>query len=330
MTPAVPLTPPGTDPLLSNLRNLPLLPVVAQQALALVREENSSMHALAALVEKDATLAASLLKLANSPFYGCGRTISSLDQAIVRLGLRECQNLILAVAMRGLFQQIDPAVRPRCTLLWNHCFLTACLCRRLNLELHCNHRGEEFTGGLLHDLGRILLTVAAPERSAAADPMHFDENADILEQERRLLGTDHCEVGADCAQRNRLPAPAIAAMRYHHRLDECPEHRDVVALVVAADHMANWFQREQLAFSYDVTQNPAYGYLTADWAADKRQALERLAPMLLGETARAATDRARPRDPASFGRIPRPSAAQLAAAAAREGRRLKGDSLLGW
>src|SRR5204863_2149562 len=156
-------TPSKVEQALGELRQLPLLPATAQQAMALANDDASTLHQFSSLVEQDITLAASILKLANSPVFSWGRTIESLGQAVVRLGLRECQNLMMAVSMGNLFQKSDPRTKGFCAVLWKHCFLTGCICRRLNQELHLDFQGEEFTAGLLHDLGRILLAVAVPE-----------------------------------------------------------------------------------------------------------------------------------------------------------------------
>src|SRR3954453_2688031 len=110
------------EQLLGDLRQLPLLPAVAQQALALVKDEKTSLQDLGNLIEQDVTLASTLLKLANSSFYSNGRTVESLQQALMRLGLRECGNLILAASMRNLFQKADAVTTGRCAVLWQHCF----------------------------------------------------------------------------------------------------------------------------------------------------------------------------------------------------------------
>src|ERR1700681_1571576 len=96
---------------LGDLRKLPLLPATAQQAMALANDDASTLHEFSRLVEQDVTLATSILKLANSPTFSWGRMIESLGQAVVRLGLRECQNLMMAVSMGNLFQQSDPRTK---------------------------------------------------------------------------------------------------------------------------------------------------------------------------------------------------------------------------
>lgn len=291
---------------LGNLRRLPLLPTTAHQAMALANEHSADLREFSNLVERDVTLASSILKLANSPFFNWGRTIESLEQAVLRLGFRECQNLILAVAMRNLFQNADPVSKGRCAVLWQHCLLTACLCRRLNQELKYDYHGEEFAAGLLHDLGRILLAVSAPDQFPAADPMDFMEEDGILDREREILDTNHCQVGTEYAQENRLPFSAIAAIRFHHHFRESPDHRGILGLVATADHMANYLQRRQKPDAYDASLNPGLAYLASGWTPEKKASLQKLLPHLMSETEKVANQKARLKKTGSSVSRPRP------------------------
>src|SRR5579862_2682104 len=113
------------EKILGDLRRLPLLPATAQQAMAQAQDPNANMKDLSRVLERDVTLAASILKLANSAMYSCGLPADTLDSAVIRLGARECQSLILAISMRNVFTETDPATKALCTVLWHHCFLTA-------------------------------------------------------------------------------------------------------------------------------------------------------------------------------------------------------------
>src|SRR5438093_32628 len=88
--------------ILGDLRDLPLLPATAQQAMELAQRPDADLHELCRLLERDVTLAASVLKLVNSPLYNWTGTIASLQTAVIRLGARECQRLILAISMRNV------------------------------------------------------------------------------------------------------------------------------------------------------------------------------------------------------------------------------------
>jgi putative nucleotidyltransferase with HDIG domain len=294
--------------ILGDLRRLPLLPATAQQAMAMVQNPNTNLKQLSMLLERDVTLAASILKLANSPLYNWGPSVESLHAAVIRLGARECQSLILAIAMRNVFNEIDPATKTLCAVLWHHCFLTACLCRRLNRELRLDLQGEEFTCGLLHDLGRILLAVTLPREFPVADPMDFVEGSDTLDRECQVLETDHCQVGTEYARQNGLPNMAIAAIRFHHQVEQAPEHRTVLALVAMADHMANFIQRGLEPKAYDLSHNTGFALLTGAWSSEKRDGFARTVPALMADTTSTAKNQANPQKSRVSGELPRPPA----------------------
>jgi HD-like signal output (HDOD) protein len=254
----------GLDALKANvgaLGRLPTLPEAATRAMAVAKDPNSSLKKLSAVIERDPALAAGLLKLANSPLYRTRFAVESVHHAVVKLGTRECQNLILAVGMRSLFRNVPRARQLRYEGLWKHSFLTGCVCRHLGRALNLGYDGEEFAAGLSHDIGRVLLGLAAPDLSEQADPMDFVEGPDLLEREAAVLGTDHCYFGAWFANLNNLPASLVNAVQFHHTPEAAGEHQRLVALVAAADHMANHYQRDHDVEHYDGATNPAWPLL---------------------------------------------------------------------
>jgi len=260
-----------------NLNRLPTLPEAATKAMTVAKDPNSSLGKLSKVIERDPALAAGILKLANSALYRTTYGVGSLHQAVVRLGVRECQNLILTVGMRSLFRNVPHARQVRFQGLWRHSFMTGCLCRRLNKALGLRFEGEEFAGGLSHDIGRVLIGLGAPDQVEAADPMDFVEGPDLLPREQQVLGTDHCYFGAWFANQNNLPASLVSAVQFHHAPDAAEEHRPLVALVALADHMANYFQREKRVEGYDPASNPAWPLLeplAAPGMGFEEQALE--------------------------------------------------------
>jgi HD-like signal output (HDOD) protein len=276
-------SPKAIEAALGELRKLPLMPYAAQQAMALASNENAELGEFTRLLERDVTLATSILKLANSPFFASGRNIDSVEHAVVRLGIRECRNLLIAVAMANLYQQTAPVTKAYCAILWKHCFLTACLTRRLSQELKCDFHGEEFTAGLLHDLGRVLLGITMPDMVHHVDSLDFVEGADLLDREREALGTHHCDFGMHYAEQNKLPSSVIAAIGFHHRFQEAKEHHGILALVIAADQMANYIQRGEPLDQYEV--HPSTLMLTLRWSKERTDWFTRRVPVLMSEVA---------------------------------------------
>ncbi len=242
--------------ILALVNNLPALPDTASRAMGLANDPKSTLAQFSKLIEGDVGLATGILRLANSPMYEVGSPVKNVYQAVVRLGTQECQFLMTAVGMRGLFQRLASGTKVQMEALWSHGFTTASLCRLMNRRFRLGFNGEEFVSGLLHDLGRVLLALLDPENFPTADPMDFLENIDVLARERAVFNSDHCVLGAWFGAHHQLPKPVVQSIRYHHRPLEAEEFQGTVALVAAADDMANHIQRREPIEDYDADCNP--------------------------------------------------------------------------
>jgi HD-like signal output (HDOD) protein len=246
-----------------------MLPEVAIKALAVARDPDAPLRSLAGIIERDAALATGILRLVNSPLYRTGRTIESLDQAVIRLGLRECQNLIITVSMRNLHSKLPASKKQRCEALWQHSFVTGAICRQLNQKLTLGFQGQEFACGICHDIGRLLVAVGAPAYFDLVDPMDFQEGPNLLAREDDILGTTHTQLGAWFAQLNELPDALTAAIEHHHNPASARDHRPLVGLISLADHMANHLQRRENVEEYDPIANPSFAFLAELWGPER-------------------------------------------------------------
>jgi HD-like signal output (HDOD) protein len=232
-----------------------MLPAVASEAIQLTGDPECTAGQFSQVVEKDIALAAEILTLANSSVFSSGRSVSRLEQAVVRLGFSQCRNLIIASSTACLMKAMplqDEWIRE---VLWQHSHSSATAATALNHALDLGFHGEEFTAGLLHDFGRLLLSVAAQDDFPLVDPLDFAENENVLEHEHAILGTDHCRFGAWFAARSGLPLCLVDAIRWHHEPNPLTSSRTLVAVTTAADHIANYLQREETVEAYDPTTN---------------------------------------------------------------------------
>jgi HD-like signal output (HDOD) protein len=264
-----------------NLNQLPMMPEAATKALAIANDPTSPLGSLAKAIERDPILATGVLHLANSAIYRLGPTIQSIENAVVRLGLRECQTLIVTVGLRSLQRAVPPSKKRHCEILWQHSFLTGCLCRRLNSVMALGFRGEEFASGLAHDIGRILIAIGAPKHFDDADPLDFKEGPSSLERETNILGTDHCYFGAWFASVNRLPSTILDAVQHHHAPEEASANKMLVELVATADHMANHIQQGQTPDTYDLESNLGWNTLMARTNAQMAKTYAGLVPQIM-------------------------------------------------
>ncbi len=232
-----------------------MLPTIAVKALEIARDPDCTVAEFTALVERDVKLAADILAMANSVMFSPGRTLSSLHQSVIRLGFRQCQNLILATSLSSLMKTISFQEEWIREILWRHSFLTAMLAVNVNHLLGTSYQGEEFAAGLIHDFGRTLFAVGLPEEFADIDTLEFAEDIQLLRHEEQLTGTNHSELGAWFAFRQRIPDELIDVIRYHHEPHRSSRYRRLVALISVCDHMANHLQRTGDTSGYDISTN---------------------------------------------------------------------------
>jgi HD-like signal output (HDOD) protein len=270
--------------------NMPTLPDVAARALALANDPNSRFADLATIIEGDAAIATRLLRIANSSMFAGGSAAVKLPQAVVRLGMRRCQNLILAVSTQSLFQKIAGPAQAQCAVLWQHSYVTACLCRQINRAYRVGFDGEEFSAGLLHDLGRILLAIADPDAFSAAGAMDFREHDDVLQRECAAIGIDHAALGGWYGEHSQLPDALIQTMRYHHTPATAASAQILVALVAAADDMANHLQRREDVADYNPMESVGLQLLWARWSPAKKMRLIGEIAGLMEESVQAAAN----------------------------------------
>lgn len=235
--------------------DLAMLPAVAKEAMDVAQHPDCTADQFASVVEKDVKLATDMLSFANSAVFAATSPVIHLRQAVVRLGFRKCRNLILGSSAASLMQSLPLQEEWVREVLWQHSYVTATTCSHLNQTFNLGFCGEEFTAGLLHDFGRLLLALAAPDSFPQADPLDFVEGPDLLERESDILGTDHCCFGAWFATENGLPEQLVYAIRYHHDPEIEQPHQKLACLVAAADHIASYLQHGSRASDYDPEDN---------------------------------------------------------------------------
>ena len=238
-----------------------MLPAVAHSAMEAASNEDTDISEFAAIVERDVKLASDTLSLANSAAYAPATPILNLHQAVAQLGFQTCQNLILASSVSSLMRQTTLQQSWIRELLWQHAITTALGCLRLNQQLGCGFFGEEFTAGLMHDIGRLLFAAELPKQFSVIDSLSFDESPSLLDDEIAVCGTSHAELGAWYLELNRLPAPLVDVARFHHQPELAKSNHRLVCLTAAADHLANHLQRTEGTDGYVPAENGAIAIL---------------------------------------------------------------------
>lgn len=235
------------ESLIKKAKDIKMLPAVAIQAIAVADDPESRTEDLANLISQDMKLAVRLLALANSPLfpiYACGKPITCLKTAISRLGFRQTRQMTLVSCYSSMVSELTFAETQTRERLTKHAFLTGCICSDLNRLFKLQLQGEEFTAGLFHDIGRLLLAVAEPKKFHELEALDFGSPDDLLANETILFGTNHARVGAWFLRRNHLPEMLVNVAQHHHQPQNAVAYTRLVALVALAADLANYHLRD--------------------------------------------------------------------------------------
>ncbi len=224
---------------LKSLDRLPPLSVVLNRLLASLADEEVSFAQLAELIEKDTVLAGNVLRLVNSPLYGLRGTVNSVRHAVAILGVVKLRNLLLGLSIARLWRGVKTPPGWSAAAFNVHSVATAVLADLLVEFVPAPYPEGAFVGGLLHDVGKLLMAVALPHEYSMVARLTAagDRNPILCEQE--IVGTDHAELSGDVLQRWNLPLPIQRAVRYHHAPERAGEGRlDLAHVVQAANLLA--------------------------------------------------------------------------------------------
>jgi putative nucleotidyltransferase with HDIG domain len=197
----------------------------------------SSADDVANVVGTDVALTAKLLKLVNSPLYAFAERIDSVPHAVSLLGVREVSNLALGISTINFFKDIPPELIDMRTF-WKHSISVGIFSKLLAARVRGANTERLFTGGLLHDVGRLILFKKLPYASTQA-LIHARSNMlPVVDAEADVFGYDHTEVGRTLLTAWNFPQEMIDLVHYHHTPMDAPDPLDA-AVVQLADNMAN-------------------------------------------------------------------------------------------
>lgn len=217
--------------LIDSIKDIPAMPNIVVKALSLVRDPNVRIKKLAEIMSYDQALSTKILTLVNSAYYGFAQQITSINQAVVLLGLNGAKNIILAVAMKPMFtNQSDKE-------LWEHSIKVAIGCEYFAEKLKTMDADEGFMIGFLHDIGKIILNIKEPKYYQDFKAQN-QGLIDIIDAERITFKTDHAQLGGMLSKKWKLPIMLTNSIKYHHDplLSTMP---NVASLVYAVDKLLN-------------------------------------------------------------------------------------------
>jgi putative nucleotidyltransferase with HDIG domain len=247
-----------------GIETMPAIPAVFLPLLKLLSgsAEDAEVDEVVRLVSYDNTIAAQCLRVAGSPLFGLAQPPKSIKAAVMNLGLRRVETILLTCCLGQAFPAkkwvLDPAV------FWRHSLGCAMVCRRFSEKL-ANADGEKaYMAGLLHDIGLMVNCFAFPKEFSTVLEHACREEIPLDEAERTTMGFTHCESGRALAEKWNMTDDIVEVIANHHAIEQSQRARPLVALV----HMSDLLCRMRgLGYGYyerhrvDLISNSAWAIL---------------------------------------------------------------------
>jgi putative nucleotidyltransferase with HDIG domain len=247
-----------------HIESMPAIPAVFLPLLNLLSGsgENVNVDEVVRLVSYDNTIAAQCLRVAASPLFGMALPPKSIKAAVISLGLRRVETILLTCCLGQAFPSkkwvLDPAV------FWRHSLGCAMVCRKFSEKLGAADHEKAYMAGLLHDIGFMVNCLVFSQEFAKAMERALQEEIALDEAERLTMGFTHCETGRALAEQWKLADDVIEAIAHHHAIEQSQKAQPLVAVVHLSDLLCRmrglgygYYERHKV----DLVSDPAWAIL---------------------------------------------------------------------
>lgn len=245
---------PSIREVIGKIRNLPSAPQLYFEIIEALQSCTASTQTIAEIIGRDAALTANILHLVNSAFFGAARSICDAGEAVQVLGVSRIRSLALIHHVFSSFDQQsyeDLAVDE----IWRHSLQTAAWARQFVLWQGGGRMMEEraFTGGLLHDMGQLIIAANLPAAHREIRSLARSRRMPIYEAEQQVLHATHADIGAYLLSIWGLPPPLVDAVALHHEPNLSP---DATFSALTAVHLASAWSYEETPTARDIPGSP--------------------------------------------------------------------------
>ncbi len=206
--------------LLTLIERMPAFPQSVQRLMDLTSDINCPPREVVDVIQRDPVLMMNILKLVNSSYFGLSQPITSVNHAVVYIGINTVKNMALLTAALGVLPRRNKAGFNIDDFLL-HSLSTAAISKILakKISVPAKDWSDFFLCGLLHDFGKIVFTNFLPGEYQRTLLVAREQGISLYDAERQFLETDHAQVGALLAEKWRLPSVVVECIKNHHCRD---------------------------------------------------------------------------------------------------------------
>jgi putative nucleotidyltransferase with HDIG domain len=248
----------------AHIESMPAIPAVFLPLLKMLGNATQEVNVdeVVRLVSYDNAIAAQCLRVASSPLFGMAQLPRSIKAAVMSLGLRRVETILLTCCLGQAFPAgkwtLDPDV------FWRHSLGCAMVCRKFSERLSGVDSEKAYMAGLLHDVGFMVNCLVFSKEFAIAMERAYREEIPLHEAEQATMGFTHCETGQALAEKWKLADDIVEVIAGHHAIQQSGKSSSLVALVHLSDLLCRmrglgygYYERQKV----NLTSDPAWAVL---------------------------------------------------------------------
>jgi putative nucleotidyltransferase with HDIG domain len=219
--------------------DLPTPSAVYRRICEVMDDPDSSVADISEVLKLDPAISSKVLRLANSAYTGIPNTVSSLHNAIVLLGTKKIQSLVIASGLLSVFRN-RKITSFSLEQFWKHSVTVALISE--SIAKHLKRYGsidenEAFSGAILHDIGKLVIGYYYPDILSLAYEKSIEEKIAFFQAEEDLMS--HFKIGEMLAEHWSFPPDLKAVISFHHFPDKAQEHLNLISIVHVSDVMVH-------------------------------------------------------------------------------------------
>ena len=225
----------------NKIELLPPFPSVIHEIEDLINSKKSSASDFEEVIKKDQVITAKVLKIVNSPFFSLQRKISTISESVAYIGFDTLRSVVYSAFTSKLLNVDLLTYGYKRNELWKHSYLTACFSKEISKYFDYSSKSQEemFIGGLLHDIGKLILGELAKEENIILYK-EVNEDSSIIDIEKKYFSISHESAGKLIAEKWNLPEIHTKIISNHHLRNENVNDKDV-AIVALSNFFSNKF-----------------------------------------------------------------------------------------
>jgi len=224
---------------IDRIGELSTFPTIAIEVNRLLQNYDTSINQLRSVIEKDQAIVTKILQLVNSAFFGLRSHVGNIPHALILLGFNTVRNAVLSVSVLDVFSKTPVLDGFDVTEFWKHSIAVAITSKHLSCQSRTGVPDDCFIGGLLHDIGKVVLLQYFQDIFKTILMSVRENNLSFYEAEQREIPVNHAQIGGRLAKKWQLPAGLVDTIRFHHAYQTSANDPVQLMIVHSADVIVN-------------------------------------------------------------------------------------------